>query len=149
MTVGSLILTKSPPLLLSRLPMIGCNKCAIGQPVKVKGHPNIVGLLGNCHSTSVSEFFSTGLEDLVLKAGSEPIPMERVLSMSLDAARGLQALHEVPGGAVVHFDLKPQQLMLDVNGRLKINDLNMCRFTDADAAGNLCSFASRASNPGM
>ena len=70
------------------------------------------------------------------------------VSMALDAARGLQALHEAPGGAIVHFDIKPQQLMLDKNGRIKINDLNMCRFVDADADGNSCAFESGASRVG-
>ena len=69
--------------------------------------------------------------------------------MALDAARGLQALHEAPGGAIVHFDMKPQQLMLDRNGRIKINDLNMCRFVDADVDGNSCAFESAASRVGV
>ena len=68
--------------------------------------------------------------------------------MALDAARGLQALHEAPGGAIVHFDIKPQQMMLDKKGRIKINDLNMCRFVDADADGNSCAFESGASRVG-
>lgn len=68
--------------------------------------------------------------------------------MALDAARGLQALHEAPGGAIVHLDIKPQQLMLDGNGRLKLNDLNMLRFADADVDGNTCSFEMAASRVG-
>lgn len=61
--------------------------------------------------------------------------------MALDAARGLQALHEAPGGPIVHFDLKPQQLMFDEHGRVKINDLNMARFMDRSATtGDLCPF---------
>lgn len=70
------------------------------------------------------------------------------VSMALDAARGLQAMHEAPGGAIVHFDIKPQQMMIDETGMVKINDLNMCRFAPTDANGNTCSFPSRASNPG-
>lgn len=117
--------------------------------IQVKGHPNIVGLLGLCGSTSVSEYFSVRLDDLLLGPGAEHIPISKILSMAVDAARGLQALHEVPGGAIVHYDIKPQQLMLDDNGRVRINDLNMCRFTGTDAAGNLCPFKARASHPGM
>ncbi|CAM9663410.1 unnamed protein product, partial [Hapterophycus canaliculatus] len=41
--------------------------------------------------------------------------------MALDAARGLQALHEAQGGAVVHSDIRPEHLMLDAQGRIKIN----------------------------
>lgn len=70
------------------------------------------------------------------------------VSMAIDAARGLQALHEVEGGAIIHFDIKPQQMMLDAEGRLKINDLNMCKFVDADSDGNTCPLESPASKPG-
>lgn len=116
---------------------------------QVRGHPNIVGLRGICESTSVQDFFSTRLDDLILKPRVEPLPISQVLSMSLDAARGLQALHEVPGGAIVHYDLKPAQLMVGEDGTVKINDFNMCQFTDADAEGKTCPFTSVASNPGM
>lgn len=66
------------------------------------------------------------------------------VSLALDAARGLQALHEAPGGPIVHYDIKPQQMMLDQNGRIKINDLNTCQFADADVNGNSCPFAMSA-----
>lgn len=69
--------------------------------------------------------------------------------MALDSARGLQAMHEAPGGAIVHYDIKPQQMMLDENGRVKINDLNMCHFPPTDDDGNACSFPAHASKPGM
>lgn len=114
---------------------------------QVRGHPNIVGLLGICDQTSVSEYFALRLDDLVFGA-PEKIHISRIVPMALDAARGLQALHEVPGGAIVHFDIKPQQIMIDTNGRIKINDFNMCRFTDADANGNLCPFKGGRSNLG-
>ena len=44
----------------------------------------------------------------------------------------------------MHYDIKPQQMMLDENGRVKINDLNTCQFADADADGNSCPFAMSA-----
>lgn len=118
-------------------------------PVQVQGHPNIVGLLGECGSTSVSPYFPNRLDDIVLKPGAERLPISRILTLSLDAARGLQALHEAPGGPIVHYDIKPHQLMLDDKGILKINDLNMCWFTSLDAEGNSCSSKKEASRPGV
>ncbi|CAM9289922.1 unnamed protein product, partial [Hapterophycus canaliculatus] len=114
----------------------------------VRGHFNIVGLLGLCESSSVTEFFPTRLEDLVLSPEAKPLPMKSVVAMALDAARGLQALHESEGGTIVHFDIKPAQMMLDSEGRLKINDLNMCSFPPADVDGNTCAYPSRACNSG-
>lgn len=116
--------------------------------MQVRGHPNIVGLLGSCGTTHLSEYLPTSLDELVL-ASDELLPIERVVQIARDAARGLQGLHEVPGGAVVHFDLKPHQLMIGVNGMVKINDLNMCRFTGIDEDGETCPFTeSHASRPG-
>ncbi|CAB1119436.1 unnamed protein product [Ectocarpus sp. CCAP 1310/34] len=115
---------------------------------EVRGHPNIVDMLGLCESSSVSEFFPSRLDDLVLKDGAKPLPIALVVSMALDAARGLQALHEAPGGAIVHSDINPQQLMLDEYGRIKINDLSMCRFPPADAEGNTCPYPARARKSG-
>ncbi|CAM9799268.1 unnamed protein product [Ectocarpus fasciculatus] len=114
----------------------------------VRGHPNIVDMLGLCESSSVSEYFPGRLDDLVLKDGAEPLPIALVVSMALDAARGLQALHEAPGGGIVHSDIKPHQLMLDEHGRVKINDLNMCTFPSADMDGNTCPYPASACNPG-
>ncbi|CAM9767033.1 unnamed protein product, partial [Laminaria digitata] len=55
--------------------------------------------------------------------------------MALDAARGLRAIHEIPGGPVVHADLQPRQLLLNEKGVVKLNDLNRCRFMGKDQAG--------------
>ncbi|CAM9415572.1 unnamed protein product [Ectocarpus sp. 12 AP-2014] len=115
---------------------------------EVRGHPNIVHMLGLCESSSVSEFLPGRLDDLVLKDGAKPLPIALVVSMALDAARGLQALHEAPGGAIVHSDIKPQQLMLDEYGRVKINDLSMCRFPPTDVEGNTCPYPARACKSG-
>ncbi len=60
--------------------------------------------------------------------------------MALDMARGLQALHEAPGGPIVHLDIKPQQMMVDDEGRVKINNLNLVRFPSADKDQNSCPF---------
>lgn len=71
------------------------------------------------------------------------------VSMALDATRGLQALHEAAGGPIVHFDIKPQQLMLDENGTVKLTDFNLCKYLDTDADGNTCPLKmSKSHRPG-
>lgn len=62
--------------------------------------------------------------------------------MALDAARGLQALHEATGGPIVHFDMKPQQLLMTEDGRVKVNDLNSARFLSTTDSGDSCPFTS-------
>ena len=85
---------------------------------------------------------------LSLQKQNTSIVLLSQVSYALDLARGLQALHEAPGGPIVHFDIKPQQMMLDAGGKLRINDLNLVRFPDADKDGNSCPFKCGASGVG-
>lgn len=64
--------------------------------------------------------------------------------MALDAVRALRALHDAPGGPIVHFDLKPQQFLIDEDGRMKLNDLNMAKFMSTNAStGDPCPFETK------
>lgn len=60
--------------------------------------------------------------------------------MALDAAMGLQALHEVSIAPIVHFDMKPQQLFLVEDGRVMLNDFNMAQFMGTRGSGVPCPF---------
>lgn len=114
-------------------------------------------LLGKCDSDLITEYFPVYLESVILgtkpdsesykssessqkAVGLPELSTRRILEMALDAARGLQAMHEVDGGPIVHADLQPRQLLLDGNGVVKINDLNRCRFMGRDEEGNPCPF---------
>lgn len=105
-----------------------------------------MGLLGLCGPDLVTEYFPNFMDKLLFESSATPIPVHRVLEMALDAARGLQALHEAPGGPIVHADLQPRQLLLDNDGVVKINDLNRCRFMGRDQEGNSCPFTISKSN---
>lgn len=101
----------------------------------------------------VTEYFPHYLDVILMGASSSdssneavhPVSLvelstRKIITMALHAARGLQALHEVDGGPIVHADLQPRQLLVDVNGVVKINDLNRCRFMSRDEHGNTCPF---------
>ncbi|CAM9106403.1 unnamed protein product [Pylaiella littoralis] len=119
---------------------------------QVKDHPNIVHVLGLCDCDMVTEYFPYYMDVVLMGPVSSSsdgndsreelphIPMRHVVRMALEAARGLQALHEMPGGPVVHADLQPRQLLLDKSGTVKVNDLNRCRFMGRDADGKPCPF---------
>ncbi|CAM9181094.1 unnamed protein product [Discosporangium mesarthrocarpum] len=111
----------------------------------VKGHPNIVGLLGVCGCDMVTDYVPYTLDDLFFQRGLEA-PPGMVIAMALDAARGLAALHDAEGGPIVHADLQPRQLMLSEDGVVRVNDLNRCRFMGRDAAGQACPFRIKKSN---
>ncbi|CBJ32471.1 similar to TAK1 (TGF-beta-activated kinase) [Ectocarpus siliculosus] len=86
----------------------------------LRGNRNIVGMLGVCGTTVVTEYFPTNVVYYAFQS-RERLSIHAVVSMSLDAARGLQALHEV---GCVHVDLKPMQLLVDDNRRVMVNDFN-------------------------
>lgn len=93
----------------------------------------------------ITEYFPRYLDVLLLgdddsSDPKEEIPIREVIRMALEAGRGLQAMHEMPGGPVVHADLQPRQLLMDENRVVKINDLNRCRFMGRDADGEPCPF---------
>lgn len=116
----------------------------------MRGHPNVVGMLGFCDTTIATEYHDKFLNTLMLSGPdwTTGLSILRIISMALDAARGLQALHEAAGGPIVHFDMKPQQLLLTEDGRVKVNDLNSAHFLSSNASGHPCPFTSgRASQP--
>jgi hypothetical protein len=42
------------------------------------------------------------------------------LQLFLDVARGLQAMHDIKGGPIVHADLQAKQFLINANGVVKI-----------------------------
>ncbi|CAN0117306.1 unnamed protein product [Ectocarpus fasciculatus] len=112
----------------------------------VRDHPNIVHLLGLCDCDMVTEYFPYYMDLLLMGDDSSSsnelveLSMGDIIQMALQAARGIQALHEMPGGPVVHADLQPRQLLLDEDGVVKVNDLNRCRFMARDSSGEPCPF---------
>lgn len=46
---------------------------------QVRGHPNIVDMLGICGASSVSEYYATHLDDVVVSPGAKPLPISSVV----------------------------------------------------------------------
>ncbi|CAN0302498.1 unnamed protein product, partial [Ectocarpus sp. 8 AP-2014] len=106
----------------------------------VKGNPHIVQMLGICNTTVVTEAFTETLQSAVHRKRTTALPISEAVNMSLDAVRGLQALHEAEGGPIVHFDVKPVQLMVTDSGGLKLNDFNVAWFMGQGPDGKPCPF---------
>ena len=76
----------------------------------------------------VMEYLAGGsLEDHIAATG--PLPVEEVVHVGMDVARGLDAIH---ARGLVHTDLKPANVLVDdTHGRLAIGDLGLARVLEA------------------
>jgi hypothetical protein len=95
---------------------------------QMRKDPNIVHMVGWCNTTIVVEFVPGLLEDLVFDH-NQALPVKRALELALDAARGLQQLHGVPGGPFAHTDIQTRQLLINAEGTLLLNDFNRMKYT--------------------
>lgn len=95
-------------------------------------HPNIVtaydaGEFQGIHYL-VSQFVDgLDLSQLVKKRG--PLPLAAAVDYTVQAGRGLTYAHE---HGVIHRDVKPGNLLLDREGKIKVLDMGLARFTEGD-----------------
>jgi len=90
-------------------------------------HPNIVqvydaGIEGDVSFFSM-EFISQGSVEEILQR-EKRIPWQEAILMVLEAAHGLEYAE---GKQIVHRDIKPDNLMLNADGRIKIADLGLAK----------------------
>jgi len=91
-------------------------------------HPNVcrifdVGEIDGRHFLSMEHVEGEDLASLLRRIGR--LPTERALTIALEICRGLEAAHE---RGILHGDLKPSNLMIDLDGRAKIMDFGLANF---------------------
>jgi mitogen-activated protein kinase kinase kinase 7 len=99
---------------------------------------NIIDVYGFCGNTILSEYVSAGLDRIIFDdehndRSNETVSVSREsslgrLRLALGVAKGVAALHSIVGGPIVHGDLQAKQFLVDVDGTIKLNDFNRCRF---------------------
>lgn len=94
-------------------------------------HPNIVSLLGYCiHGNTrfiVYQLMQNGSLETQLHGPSHGSALNWHMRMkiALDAARGLEYLHENCNPPVIHRDLKSSNILLDSNFNAKLSDFGL------------------------
>jgi Tol biopolymer transport system component len=93
-------------------------------------HPNILAVhdIGSCGAGPyiVSELLDGST--LRERLDGKPLPLKTALRYTVEVAKGLAAAHE---HGVVHCDVKPENLFVTNDGRLKILDFGLARLTGA------------------
>ncbi|MGQ0765542.1 MAG: protein kinase domain-containing protein [Gemmatimonadota bacterium] len=90
-------------------------------------HRNVVrihdfGDAGGVHFITMECVSGTSVRELIARYGR--LPVEAVIGLGKQLCRGLEAAHEQ---GIIHRDIKPQNLMLQPDGTLKIMDFGVAR----------------------
>ncbi|PRQ32583.1 putative glycerophosphodiester phosphodiesterase, protein kinase RLK-Pelle-LRK10L-2 family [Rosa chinensis] len=101
-------------------------------------HVNVVRLIGFCVDRSnralVYDFMSNGSLDkhIFSQQGAISLSCEKIFEIAVGVARGIQYLHQGCGMRILHFDLKPHNILLDENFTAKVSDFGLARLYPLD-----------------
>ncbi|RHN77721.1 putative glycerophosphodiester phosphodiesterase, protein kinase RLK-Pelle-LRK10L-2 family [Medicago truncatula] len=96
-------------------------------------HLNVVQLIGFCTEGSkralVYEFMPNGSLDKFIfsKEGSVNISYSQIFEISVGVARGIAYLHHGCEMKILHFDIKPHNILLDENFTPKVSDFGLAK----------------------
>eukprot|EP00253_Pinus_taeda_P022309 PITA_22309 len=97
-------------------------------------HVNLVRLLGYCFENPISalvyEYMPSGSLDKILFARKEEgqvLRWEQLYSIAFGVARGIAYLHHDCEKRIIHFDIKPHNILLDAHFTPKISDFGLAK----------------------
>ncbi|KAJ0967330.1 hypothetical protein J5N97_024247 [Dioscorea zingiberensis] len=109
-------------------------------------HPNLVKLIGYCAEDDergvqlllIYEFMpNRSVEDHLSLRSSTHLPWARRLRIALDAARGLNYLHEEMDFQIIFRDFKTSNILLDENWNAKLSDFGLARQGPAEGLSHV------------
>ncbi|XP_039173589.1 rust resistance kinase Lr10-like [Eucalyptus grandis] len=96
-------------------------------------HVNVVQLVGFCFDNSkqalVYDFMSNGSLDkqIFFEDGIHCLDYKSIYEISLGVARGIEYLHRGCDMQILHFDIKPHNILLDQNFISKVSDFRLAK----------------------
>ncbi|KAL9320801.1 hypothetical protein ACSQ67_012640 [Phaseolus vulgaris] len=97
-------------------------------------HLNLVRLIGYCVEGSlflVYEYIENGnLSQHLRGSGRDPLTWGARVQIGLDAARGLEYIHEHTVPVYIHRDIKSANILIDKNFRAKVADFGLTKLTE-------------------
>ncbi|PRQ37317.1 putative protein kinase RLK-Pelle-RLCK-Os family [Rosa chinensis] len=99
-------------------------------------HINLVRLHGFCFERHlralVYEYMPNGSLDKFLFHGNKILGFEKLHEIAVGTARGIAYLHEECQQRIVHYDIKPENILLDVNFFPKVADFGLAKLSNRD-----------------
>ncbi|XP_034202866.1 rust resistance kinase Lr10-like [Prunus dulcis] len=101
-------------------------------------HFNVVQLVGYCveglNRALVYDFMPNGSLDKYIYSKEESMPLScmNMYEISLGVARGIEYLHRGCDMQILHFDIKPHNILLDENFNPKISDFGLAKLYPVD-----------------
>ncbi|XP_030934516.1 LEAF RUST 10 DISEASE-RESISTANCE LOCUS RECEPTOR-LIKE PROTEIN KINASE-like 2.3 isoform X5 [Quercus lobata] len=101
-------------------------------------HANVVQLIGFCaegpRRALIYEFMPNGSLDKYIfsQDGSISLSIEKTYKISLGVARGIEYLHRGCDMQILHFDIKPHNILLDENFTPKVFDFGLAKLYPVD-----------------
>ncbi|XP_030934930.1 rust resistance kinase Lr10-like [Quercus lobata] len=96
-------------------------------------HVNVVQLIGFCAEgpkrALIYEFMPNGSLEKYIFSQEESIPLsiEKIFEISLGVARGIEYLHQGCDIQILHFDIKPHNILLNENFIPKVSDFGLAK----------------------
>ncbi|XP_071702201.1 putative receptor protein kinase ZmPK1 [Rutidosis leptorrhynchoides] len=101
-------------------------------------HKNLIETYGYCaerkHRILVYEYMENG--SLATKLGTNELDWQKMLAIATGVAKGLAYLHEECLEWVLHCDVKPHNILLDVDYNPKVADFGLSKLFHQDAMEN-------------
>ncbi|KAK8608410.1 hypothetical protein V6N13_023834 [Hibiscus sabdariffa] len=115
---------------------------AEAQSLMIVHHKNLVSLIGYCkeddHMALVYEFMANGnLRQHLSETKETVLNWKQRLQIAVDAAQGLDYLHNGCKPPIVHRDLKPSNILLTEQMQAKIADFGLSRFFSTENASHI------------
>ncbi|XP_031286828.1 G-type lectin S-receptor-like serine/threonine-protein kinase At5g24080 [Pistacia vera] len=101
-------------------------------------HFNLVRLVGYCAQRSnrllVYQYMFNGSLDkwIFHRNHAQTLTWETRKKIIVQIAKGLEYLHDYCNPNIIHFDIKPQNILLDIDLNVKISDFGLARLIDKD-----------------
>ncbi|GLU24618.1 hypothetical protein SLE2022_405290 [Rubroshorea leprosula] len=101
-------------------------------------HVNVVRLIGFCVEGSkralVYDFMPNGSLDKIIfsSENNTSLTCQRMFEIALGVARGIEYLHRGCEMQILHFDIKPHNILLDENFNPKVSDFGLAKLYPID-----------------